>query len=62
MYFKKIIVKMQKKTYKMTSKTEFIGIFCYVDSLNDRNSKNVPIRELKVRLSIGIMLQSIIDR
>lgn len=62
MYFEKIIVKMQKKTYKMTSKTEFIGIFCYVDSLMIENSRNVPIRELKIRLSIGIMLQSIIDR
>ena len=26
---------MQKKTYKMTSKTEFIGTFCCVDSLNE---------------------------
>jgi len=46
-YFKKIIVKMQKKTYKMTSKTEFIGIFCCVDSLNDRKQQKCSYKRIK---------------
>ena len=38
---------MQKKTYKMTSKTEFIGIFCCVDSLNDRKQQKCSYKRIK---------------
>ncbi len=38
---------MQKKTYKMTSKTEFIGTFCCVDSLNDRKWLKCSYKKIK---------------
>ena len=47
MYFEKNVVKMQKKTYKMTSKTEFIGTFCCVDSLNDRKWLKCSYKRIK---------------
>ena len=47
MYFEKNVVKMKKKTYKMTSKTEFIGIFCCVDSLNDRKWLKCSYKKIK---------------
>ena len=38
---------MQKKTYKMTSKTDFIGTFCCVDSLNDRKWLKCSYKKIK---------------
>ena len=46
-YFEKNVVKMQKKTYKMTSKTDFIGTFCCVDSLNDRKWLKCSYKKIK---------------
>ena len=47
MYFEKNVVKMQKKTYKMTFKRKFIGTFCCVDSLNDRKWLKCSYKEIK---------------
>lgn len=63
MYFEKNVVKMQKKTYKMTSKTDFIGTFCCVDSLNESspnlcvNSSSSYISPSMLPLSSGDLIE-----